>query len=370
MARYLAVGNLNTNLVWEGEILSTLPDVDFLHTGPGPDRRGLQKRPTLTILNDARRQAYDLVFATENGFPCFNPRKSALRNLSRLVTTVTRHPRVWLGFRFPYARAGSALAAVDMRDSPIIDNSRFGALRQAVCYFKRELPQNPANAFLYTTARTEENGNVYHVTFFQNLVGKLRPISIGVGNATVQKCQGFPIAKSVDVFFAGQVRDRPNRQAGLKQLERLQAEGYRVDITRELLPADEFLRRCAQARIVWSPEGFGWDCVRHYEAALAGSVPLLQSPTIRRYMPFEAGEQALYYYIEGEHLAETVRQALQNPERLAMMGWAARQHVLRWHTHEALARYIVEETRRTLTPGSPTKLSLSPADRQQYGVCP
>jgi len=31
------------------------------------------------------------------------------------------------------------------------------------------------------------------------------------------------------------------------------------------------------------------------------------------------------------------------------MGQAAREHVLRWHTHDALGRYVIEETRRTVS---------------------
>jgi hypothetical protein len=52
--------------------------------------------------------------------------------------------------------------------------------------------------------------------------------------------------------------------------------------------------------------------------------------------------------VEGDHLAVRVRQALQNRARLVEMGRAARRHVLQWHTHLALSRYVIEETRRTL----------------------
>jgi hypothetical protein len=55
----------------------------------------------------------------------------------------------------------------------------------------------------------------------------------------------------------------------------------------------------------------------------------------------------LYYYVENDHLTVRVRQALQNRPRLIEMGQAARQRVLTWHTHEALSRYVIEETQRT-----------------------
>jgi Glycosyl transferases group 1 len=157
------------------------------------------------------------------------------------------------------------------------------------------------------------------------------------------------MAKKTDVFFAGGTAHRLNRQWGLRQLERLKAEGYSIDIVQEQLPLDEFLRRCAQACLVWSPEGHGWDCQRHYEAAVTGSVPLMQSPTIYRHAPLLDNEHGIYYHVEGDHLAFRIRQALQNRVRLTEMGQAARAHVLRWHTHAALGRYVIEETRRTLS---------------------
>ncbi len=190
-----------------------------------------------------------------------------------------------------------------MEDVPIIDNSRFPLLRHSTCYFKRELPQNPSNAFLYTTSKTQCNGNVLQLKFFQDAVPKLRPISIGVDGETCQNLSKYDAPKKTDVFFCGDVKNRINRQRGLKQLEMLRAEGYAIDISYDRLPREEFLRRCAQAYMVWSPEGFGWDCFRHYEVALVGSVPLMQTPTIYRYAPLEDGVHGLYYYVEGNDLA-------------------------------------------------------------------
>ena len=245
-------------------------------------------------------------------------------------------------------------------------------LDSCVCFFKRELPQNPCNAFLYTTPRTEDNGNVLVSETFQRRIKKLRPISLGIAPEICREYATLDLPKKTDVFFAGDTANRPNRIAGLKLLERLAKEGLAVDIAREKVPREEFIRRCAQAHIVWSPEGLGWECLRHYEAALAGSVPLMQSPSIHRYAPLAEDEHALFYYVEGDHLAFRIRQALQNRGRLIEMGRAARQHVLKWHTQEALGRYVIEETRRTLAENAPLdssppeqKLSLSTAGRGQ-----
>lgn len=350
MARFLVVGDLNPPRSavdrLDMRIFLYHPEVEFLHTGTGEDVLAKQKHPTPKVVKDALSGNYELIFAGHNAFPYPNPRKSWAKNYANLVWEVLRHPNLLTGGRFPYARVGSRLAGLDMADRPVVDNRWFPILDHGVCFFKRELPQNPCNGFLYTTPRTEDNGNVLVLEEFQRRIKKLRPISLGIAPETCREYEALDIPKKTDVFFAGDTEHKPNRLAGLKQLERLAAEGLAIDIAREKIPRDEFMRRCAQAHLVWSPEGLGWECLRHYEAALVGSVPLMQSPSIQRYAPLREDEHALYYYIEGEHLAFRIRQALQNRARLVEMGRAARQHVLQWHTHEALGRYVIEETRR------------------------
>jgi hypothetical protein len=345
MSKYLAVGNLSEAHTRDVKIFFPHPEFEFLNVGQARDIYGMQRRPTRTILADANKGKYDLVIAGKMFYPFFNPRKSLVRNLANLIHNISRYPNIAVGRIFPFSKFDGKLAGIDMQDSPVIDNSRFQILKHCVCYFKRELPQNPCNAFLYTTAKTEEGGNVLNLKYFRNLVGKLRPISLGVDASS-----NLPVLETVkktDIFFAGGLTNHLNRQRGLKQLESLKAEGYAIDIALERLPRHEFLKRCAEAYLVWSPEGGGWDCYRHYEAALVGSVPLMQSPAIHRYAPLMDDMHACYYCIENNHLAWRIRQALQNRNRLMEMGLAARQHVLKWHTFEALTRYVIQETERT-----------------------
>lgn len=354
MARLLVVGNLSYEQTpdikapWDIRIFFAHPEAEFLNTGPGPDIYGRQKRSRHEILADAKRNAYDFIIFGNTFYPSFNPRKGWIRNAANFVKKTTRNPNVLTGGFFNRLQVKSPYIGLDMEDVPIIDNSRFPVLRRSVCYFKRELPQNPANAFLYTTSKTQCNGNVLNLEFFQSAVPKLRPISIGVDEETCSQLSKLDAAKKTDVFFCGDFRNRPNRQRGIQQLEKLRAEGLAIDISYERLPREEFLRRCAQACMVWSPEGFGWDCFRHYEVALVGSVPLMQTPTIYRYAPLEDGVQGVYYYVENDGLADRVRQALQNRARLKEMGLAARRLVLEKHTLEALARYVIQESQNAL----------------------
>jgi glycosyltransferase involved in cell wall biosynthesis len=351
MARFLVVGDLNPprSPVDRLDMLIFLkhPDVEFYHTGSGPDVLARQMRPSRELIRDALDGKFEFIFAGHNSFPYPNPRKSWAKNYANLAWQVLRHPKLLNGGRFPYVKLGPRMVGLDLADRPIVDNRWFSMLDSCVCFFKRELPANPSNAFLYTTPRTEDNGNVLVSKIFRNRIKKLRPISLGIAPESLGPYIATDPVKKTDVFFAGDVENKANRIAGLEQLQRLAAEGYAIDIVRERIPREEFLKRCGQAYIVWSPEGLGWECLRHYEAALVGSVPLIQAPTIRRYRPLQDGEHALFYYIEGDDLASCIRQALQNRARLVEMGRAARKYVLQWHTYEALARYVIEETRRT-----------------------
>ena len=353
MSRYLAVGNLSEAHTRDIRFFFSHPDFEFLNIGKGRDIYGKQRRPTRSILADARNGKYDLVVAGRLFHPFFNPRKNAVRNLFNLARELILYPNVINGRIFPFSKYDGKLVGIDVQDSPVIDNSRFHILRHCVCYFKRELPQNPANAFLYTTAKAEEGANVLNQKYFRDLVGKLRPISLGLDATAAGELPAGEIIKKTDVFFAGGLVNHLNRQRGLKQLEGLKAKGYAIDIAHERLPRVEFLKRCAQAHLVWSPEGGGWDCYRHYEAALVASVPLMQSPPIYRYAPFMDDEHACFYFPEDDHLIRRIVRALQNRSRLVEMGLAARQHVLKWHTLEALANYVLLETKRTLLENKP-----------------
>ena len=348
MTKYLAVGNLSEEHTRDIKFFFQHPEFEFLNIGQKRDIYGRQRRPTRTILADANRGEYDLVIAGKLFYPSFNPRKSLLRNVANLTGNLIRHPNIAVGRIFPFSKYRGRLAVVDMQDTPVIDNSRFRLLNHCVCYFKRELPPNSCNAFLYTTAKTEDGTNVLNLKEFRDMVGKLRPISLGVDQEDAKLLAGVENVKKTDVFFSGGLTNHLNRQRGLKQLELLRSQNYSIDISYDRLPRTEFLKRAAQAYLVWSPEGGGWDCYRHYEAALVGSVPLMQTPSIHRYAPLLDDVHACYYGIEGDQLEVRIRQILQNRNRLIQMGQAAKQHVLQWHTFEALSRYVIEETERTM----------------------
>ena len=117
----------------------------------------------------------------------------------------------------------------------------------------------------------------------------------------------------------------------------------RIDIPRTAA-AEEFYRRCAQAWIIWSPEGHGWDCFRHYEALACGSVPLINQPTIERYRPLLDGVHALYYDPEPGRADARARNGARRQGPAATIARNGRAQCMRHHTHDGDRRHI-DETR-------------------------
>ena len=233
-------------------------------------------------------------------------------------------------------RGSVPLAVLDMHDTSMIRPHDLPLLRASTLYFKRELPLDP-NAVFAPKLRAE---------VANRLRQRLRPISLGLSAERVADAPCVLPDKAVDVFFAGSTRHAAAiRQAGISQLRALQAMGVRIDIADDPLPRREFLARCARAHLVWSPEGLGWDCFRHYEASLCGAVPVINAPTIVRYQPLEQGRHALYYDTGGDDLPRVIQQALRNRAQLVSMGQSAREHVLKHHTHQAVCEYVIRECR-------------------------
>src|SRR5262249_22894590 len=139
------------------------------------------------------------------------------------------------------------------------------------------------------------------------------------------------------------------RLEGLAELRALSARRPGIVIADARLPFDEYLRTMSRSWLTWSPEGFGWDCIRHYEAAVCQSVPIINRPTIIRHHPLEEGIHAFHYDpdVPGA-LTAVIEQALANLPRLQEMAIAARNHVARFHltpwSHaDALLRYLSGE---------------------------
>jgi Glycosyl transferases group 1 len=242
------------------------------------------------------------------------------------------------------------VAVVDHEDLPVINRNNFFLLDRCRIYFKRELPPDRWRLFLKTGHANLPTPRFRDVARQRLRVAKLRPISIGLPLGTPDPFPLMSSEKSTDLFFSGKIDGSSFlRPRGLSELMALRERGVVVDIPEGRLVQSEFYRRCAQAWLTWSPEGLGWDCFRHYEAAACESVPLMNQPAIERHRPLLQGTHAIYYDAEEGGLTRAVLAALADKQRLAAIASAARAHVLAHHTPAALARHIVHTSLASIT---------------------
>jgi len=235
------------------------------------------------------------------------------------------------------------IAVLDTEDYPAIQSDRMFLLSRCAVYFKRELPPDHWRLFTGTVHPSLPSPRMRRETRYREALEKIRPLSLGL---PLRSHGMLPIAsaeKTADVFFAGSTEGSSTvRAAGIREIVALRERGVVVDIPEQPLPLPEFYRRTASAWLVWSPEGLGWDCFRHYEAPACGSVPVINQPSIERHRPLVAGEHAFYYDPVPGELTRTILEALADKDRLRTMAIGSQAHVMAHHTPEALARHVVE----------------------------
>ncbi|MGH6957804.1 MAG: glycosyltransferase [Caulobacteraceae bacterium] len=305
---------------------------------------GVRAIPSLPALWRALERA-DLVVCHPNFAAPWSARHLGRTLLSRRLIEGRAPIARALGPELLRRRVRARLAVIDHEDLPVINRGNLFLLDRCDLYFKRELPPDRWRVFLKTAHANLPTPRFRLKPRHARWVEKLRPISLGLPADARPGLPPPPEEKRADVFFAGRVEGSSTLRArGLAELRALADRGVAVDIPEAPLPPEAFYRRCAAAWLVWSPEGLGWDCFRHYEAPLCGAAPLINLPTIERHRPLVHGEHALYYDPEPGGLANAVRRALADKPALARMAEAAKAHVLAHHTPESLARYVVEET--------------------------
>lgn len=250
-------------------------------------------------------------------------------------------------FREVLAAKNCPLVGLDFNDATELSDTALKILERSICFFKRELPTD-LRRLLPRTASSAQRKLV------ERNAHKLMPIPLGLCASRISNLPQGTEAKIHDIFFSGDTNSTV-RKGEAHLLAKLRELGVRVCQPETRLRQEEFLKVCAQSYLVWSPEGAGWDCFRHYEAAASGSVPVMNVPPITCYQPLVHQQHALYYISElrdksisgpafqdvREGFVSTVTKALEDRQRLEQMGKAAREFALRHHTHEAIVNDII-----------------------------
>ena len=322
-----------TTLLWNW---SRLPEMGEEIAGfATPDRVAREVR-------SARDGKYDVIIANPVRYSPWHPRYWA-----RQGGNTPTHPWASLSRQFGvnilrWLELPVPLIVTDMDDAFGIGRSTVFLLDKAKLFYKRELPVDRWQ-ILYGAVHPHLPTSRYrHSEKWIKRMEVLRPISMPQFRYHEKwKTAAFP-EKTHDIFFIGAVRHNSTvRSDGLAELRQLEKMGYRIDEPSERLPYDAFMERMSKSWIAWSPEGLGWDCNRHYEAAMVQSVPLTNHPTILRHAPLLDGVHGLYYDAEPGGLVRAAVAALADKDRLQRIAKAARDHAFTHHTRKAYCDFIL-----------------------------
>ena len=231
---------------------------------------------------------------------------------------------------------------VNLSDTCFLREQDHALLRQVDYYWMRELPIHPFLAVVNTSRRLQRYSAIARQGELVESLNQLRPISLGVSDLKLKAAVPTE-SKKYDIFFSGSLHSTPLRAELRKRLERMAREKtLNIFVPQETLPLNDYIQACAESYLVLSPSGWGWDCHRHYEAALAGSVPVSNYPNIRRYMPLEQDVHTLFHEPNADAMEQCLVSALSNRARLIEMGLKAREHVLAHHLQSNLLRQLID----------------------------
>ncbi|EJW12035.1 hypothetical protein A33M_2512 [Rhodovulum sp. PH10] len=218
-------------------------------------------------------------------------------------------------------------------------------LDRCTYWFKRELPVDRWQVFSSHGAAEPPDHAFRDRARNRRRVEKLRPWALGLETPAADTPAPPPVEKTIGLLVVPERASSTVAASGIAELRALAETRKDVQILDQSFLREEIFEKMRHARLVWSPEGLGWDCERHYEAAFAGAVPVMNRPTIARFHPLLEGEHALFYDpdISGD-LTRVVTAALADPARAEKIAAAAQalvveKHLAPWRRAEQILSY-------------------------------
>jgi hypothetical protein len=162
---------------------------------------------------------------------------------------------------------------VDMHDSATLEAKDTPLLTGDRLYFKREIPYDRYRLFPGTGKPSEAD--------LERVEANLRQIPLGVDDARYDflRAQRQPL-QDLDIFWAGGPTSSLRIEAAKRLRDIAARRGWKVSSPEGKISFTEFSTLMARSKITLSVAGRGWDCYRHSEAVAAGSVPLMNRPTV------------------------------------------------------------------------------------------
>ena len=331
---------------------SSSPD-EITRVGGG---QKLSWRKIFSLARSFPTKSTDLLVVTERENALFNQKDGWIRGAIRICKVLIQNPVDFL-ILLQFAKAVRLRIPIAMINRS--DNGRFTVgsdwfYRRCHACFVRELHPQPEIALqdLFTPSGGNPQNNRRARKLISRLdpgcpsardISKLHPISLGARSEALSTTTPQN-TKEWDLFFSGHLNEKGLRGRLLEELRFVAERKKWKVLLRDRVPYEEYLRCMAASKLSFSPPGMGWDCWRHYEAMLAGSIPVMSYPTILQYQPAIDGEHCFYFAPEPGGLTRCLEKAMQHAERFPSMAEAGRRLVLEHHTYPKLRDYVIHKT--------------------------
>jgi len=304
-------------------------------TPASPGRKPLSWTSLWQLVAGLRANShYDVMVLPTLRFDWPYDRSQLKRRLRRVAAGVIRQPLLrrridrWLRGR------AEAVVALDRFDTPEIATPYIQALPALSAYFK-------------TNLRVGEQDRRIGSCTLQYL-----PYWIAADNYPDPGEQ----SKDIDILFLGAVNS-PERDEGLRVLASMEG-AYRIVAPEGRVPFDEYCRLTARAWLTLSPQGYGYNGFRHYEAMLLWSVPVINRPEEPIVHDFVDGQNCLLY--EPGRLRERLEAALADRRHLAQMSRGLRRFALAHHSFDAVGWYVLQQVWAAPSPSQAQRLASGP----------
>ena len=298
-----------------------------------------------TIVENLKRGHYDFIITTTSRVDYEGGKYGFLSHISRRLKYSLESNKYKMGgtLVLDWMRNGIDLPpfiVVDDNDDPFIWPADFDLLLNCKVYFKTEVPFNRFLCFRLFESKLNKQQQI-------DLAKKIRPYWISYDMESIAAftdIAGFkPFSeRDIDVSYLCNIHMNFQRIKILPALDKL-GKRYKVITTKNgKFSKEEFYKLSKRSKISVSLAGRRWDCPKHYELLLCGTLLFISRPSIEMAIDLKDGENCVFLEDDFKHLEKQVEYYLNNPtlsSSIAEKGYNLAKDSL---GNDKLAEYILK----------------------------
>ena len=305
-----------------------------------------------TIVSNLKKKHYDLIITTVCRVDYECGRYGKISRVSRRFKYLFEGNKYKMGgtLVMDWLRSGMELppiAVIDDMDDPFIWPRDFELFMNCAVYFKREMPFD--EFFCY---------RLFDIKFIDkqkriDLTQKLKPIWISYDKESIDAFTDTDTfipyeERDIDVAFFCNIHMSHNRVKILPILEALGKKYNVITTENSKFAKDEFYEKLKRCKIGISLDGRGWDCPKHYELMLCGTLLFIPRPPIQLAIDLKDGENCIFIDNQLRDVESLVHTYLNDIELCAGIAKKGHELTKRSLGNDKLVEYVLEITKQVI----------------------